>query len=188
MTYEYSCGKHFKKLSCFGWNCLFFRYFKELACVWKNKATPGIKQIYWKTVVVCLFVCLSVANISSSSRESGGLKRLESLSSHTLGLGVQVFRGFQSPESQTTPELGREWKFCFRRNFNNKKATYSSKLQLNQISKTSNILPNKVTVLGLSSCYDFRVYFCIICSWIMLVFVPMHWNLIAVFVQVRNAQ
>lgn len=40
----------------------------------------------------CLFVCLSVANISSSSTGLGGLKELESLSSHTLGLEVQVLQ------------------------------------------------------------------------------------------------
>lgn len=168
--HEYSCGKHFEKLTCFGWNCQFVQDFKEMICIWKKKKkkktkdTLEIKQIYWKTAAVCLFVRLSMANIPILNRTWRAKRAGKSQLSHSWAWS-SGFTGFQSPDRQTTPELGREWKLCFRGNLSNKKTTYSSKMELNQISKTSHILPSKVTDLGITSSYDFRVYFWINCSW-----------------------
>lgn len=162
--HEYSCGKHFEKLTCFGWNCQFVQDFKEMTCIWGKKK----KKTHWKsnrsTEKLLLFVCLSMANIPILSRtwRPKGAGKCQLSHSWAWSSG---FTGFQSPDRQTTPELGRERKLCFRGNLSNKKTTYSSKMELNQIWKTSYILPSKVTVLGITSSYDCRVYFWISCSW-----------------------
>lgn len=126
------------------------------------------KKTHWKsnrsTEKLLLFVCLSMANIPILSRtwRPKGAGKCQLSHSWAWSSG---FTGFQSPDRQTTPELGRERKLCFRGNLSNKKTTYSSKMELNQIWKTSYILPSKVTVLGITSSYDCRVYFWISCSW-----------------------
>lgn len=129
---------------------------------WGGEAHSGNQTDLLKDCC-CLSVYLSVANKSSSSTGPGGLKELENLNSHTLVLEVQVL---QAPKVLTVrPPLS----WAGNGNSSSEGISATKSCIFFQTGTKSNIKTfkysaNKVTVLGLTSCCDFRVYFRIICS------------------------